>query len=370
MMIVERINTYEQFLALEPLWGQLLERISTPSIFLTHTWFKSWWEGFGRDGQLAILLVREGEVPVAIAPFQYRISKWGGLTVRAFEFLANNHSYRGALLVDSAFPRAIDAILDYLLTQAESWDLLFLKDIDAMSSTVRRIRAVAQSKNLMLGSWPSLESPYIVLDEAWESFYRQRSIRLRKNVRHAINRLRGAGSFKIIEYRTPEQVKQSWPMVLEIDQSSWKGAQGSAMGSANNLAFYRALTENFARKDQVRIWLLWLNDRPIAFEYHLMSHGRIYALKASYREDCAHYSPGLVLDAHVIKDAFLRGNVKEYDLLLNNTPAGRLFYGLQFQLRPILRWVKRWLKRCFAYCIRPVHPVIWLVLEFAQLRDG
>src|SRR4051812_46721283 len=66
---VETVTDHAAFIALQPLWSRLIEQARIDHPFVRHEWLRTWWNCFGRDYDLDILVVRHRTEPVAIAPF-------------------------------------------------------------------------------------------------------------------------------------------------------------------------------------------------------------------------------------------------------------------------------------------------------------
>ena len=80
-----------------------------------------------------------------------------------------------------------------------------------------------------------------------------------------------------------------------------------------NRLFFRLLTHVAAEKKWLRIWLLTVNGRPAAFEYHLRYNGDEIAMRSDFDERLRDSSPGSNLDAYVVQRLFQEG-VRKYDM--------------------------------------------------------
>ena len=58
-MITEEVKDFNEFLNLEEDWNRLLKKSSFNTVFLSHEWFKCWWQAYGKDKQLFIITVTE-----------------------------------------------------------------------------------------------------------------------------------------------------------------------------------------------------------------------------------------------------------------------------------------------------------------------
>jgi len=90
MITVEKVVTREEFKGLAAAWSSLLQESASDTLFLTHEWLNAWWEVFGSERELYILLVRDSEELIGIAPLIRReVRHYGLLPFRRLEFLAS-----------------------------------------------------------------------------------------------------------------------------------------------------------------------------------------------------------------------------------------------------------------------------------------
>ena len=78
--------------------------------------------------------------------------------------------------------------------------------------------------------------------------------------------------------------------------------------------FFRRVAAALAETDQFRLWLLDAPDGPLATFLCLEWDGTVGLYNSGFRPDAAALSPGLVLLAHVIRDAIERGK-RRFDFL-------------------------------------------------------
>ena len=89
---VETVADVGSFLAPETPWNLLLREAGLPYPFLRHEWVRTWWECFGGDRQLRILLVKDGGQIIGLAPLMLGPAALYGIQLRRLEFLANIHT--------------------------------------------------------------------------------------------------------------------------------------------------------------------------------------------------------------------------------------------------------------------------------------
>ena len=92
--------------------------------------------------------------------------------------------------------------------------------------------------------------------------------------------------------------------MYSVAKQSWTEEIGDSLATPANEAFFDALASRAAEKGWLSLWTLHLNDRMIAFEFHLKGCGKEHAMRGSYLPDFASLSPGTYLEMQILKDAF------------------------------------------------------------------
>jgi CelD/BcsL family acetyltransferase involved in cellulose biosynthesis len=102
---------------------------------------------------------------------------------------------------------------------------------------------------------------------------------------------------------------------LLLESSGWKGANKSAIASDQVTArFYNAAFERLHSRGCVRMYSLSAGDKVIAMQLGVVMNGVYYVPKSAYNEEFSSYSPGQLLNLHVIGDLAANG-FHTYDFL-------------------------------------------------------
>lgn len=322
-MDITQIDNLSDFLALEKVWNQVLEKSSGDTVFLTHEWFRCWWQTYGNGNRLFILLVKDKGEVIAIAPLMISRGRYRGFPVKKVGFIENNNSPTSDFIVLTKDEKCLSLIVDYLIKKRNLWDIMSLNNIPKESRTTDILPELFVEKGMLFGKRDGIASPYIPIDSDWQSYYSKRSKKFREVLNNKANRLKKLGTITVQEFNNPDE--DLIKTVFEIGRKSWKAKEKIAISSTEeNGRFFSQLSEIASKRGWLSIWLLYLNGQPIAFEYHLRYKGKVYALRAAYMEEYQEASPGSVLDRHIIEHLF-RGNFTGYDL-----GPGVVFYKMRW----------------------------------------
>jgi CelD/BcsL family acetyltransferase involved in cellulose biosynthesis len=318
MLQVKYIKDYQKFLALQDSWNALVEKSSMNSIFVRHEWIRCWWDAYGQDNRLLILLFQEEGVLKAIAPLMISTGLFREkFSVRKISFIENDETPNCGLIADASFDleKILDSLLICLKASKEEWDILLLRKIHENSQLIKMLPQAAAERRENIFVNTSLRSPVLYMNSAWDQFYAGKSQRFKKKIRYDRNKLNRSGKIDVQFFDTPEQIAAIIEEIFSVGRRSWKEDIGNSIGSTpQNRFFFANLPSALScSENRVVLWVLRLDNKIISFEYHLRQGKTVYALRGEYDEDYQDRSPGAVLDAEVVQQLFEQG-VQAYDM--------------------------------------------------------
>lgn len=271
---------------------------------------------------MALLLKKDGRL-IGAAPLMLTKDKMRGFPINKIAFMGESSWTTGDFLTTEQKEKALEKIIEYLL--GINWDMMDLQNVPEESENIRIMAEILKTKGINHLTIPASSSPYLIADTSWESFYNQRSIRFKKAMRNKINKINKSGTIKIQKYSAPEEVRHVLPIIFEIGLKGWKHKINNAISSTEeNKKFYTQLSEAMSSMGWLNVWLLSLNEKPIAFEYHISYKNTIHGLIADYDEDYRELSPGSILDFNIMQHVF-QNEKCEYDL-----GSGNSFYKMNW----------------------------------------
>ncbi|HEU5320909.1 MAG TPA: GNAT family N-acetyltransferase [Methylomirabilota bacterium] len=362
------VDDWREVLAMGPAWNRLLaESPQRANVFLTHEWFRAWWEGFGEGRVPQVVTLHAGGRLIGIAPLMRSRVSYHGLPVRLLSLIANDHTNRCELILAERPRECVEAVLDFVRRQAPRWDMAELDFLPADSPTARGVAEAAAAYGLACGERPSYRSPFIPLEGTWESFYGGLDGRFRRNLRNREKRLAALGPVTYEDH--PSTLHAALQEMFVVGERSWKGEAKTALGSTPALCrFYTRLAELAEPRGELSLHVLRVGGKAIAFHYSLRTNGTVHLLKTEYDTDYHPYSPGHQIQKRVLEACYARG-MREFDflgpdmewkrewasrvrphvrlLLFHGGPRSRLLAFLELRAKPALKQSKlvRWLRR-------------------------
>lgn len=313
-MHIEKLTDFHDFLSLREQWNSLLTRGKAISISMTHEWLCCWWEAFGNDGNMCVLLLKEGDNLLGAAPLSLSRHRFRGLPANILTLMENGHTPDAFMLFDGAAPDMGVCILEFLRENRNEWDVLKLNRLPELWVKSTRFEEWLRGAGFLGIRISSFSSPYIDVTGDWDTYYAGRSKKFRKVMRNKLNRVERDGSITIERISEAQTIKNLLDEVFAVSARSWKATHGRSIPDDPHVeTFYRRLTDIMGEKESIDLWLMRRGDEAIAFEYHLRHSGITYPIRADFVDAYSHLSPGSVLEYHIINSLFDNNEVHGYN---------------------------------------------------------
>ena len=357
-LTVETVSDERTFLSLRSEWDDAVDRAHIAHPFLCHDWMRTWWECFGGDARLHIVLVRSSGTIVAIAPLLCERARMYGVPVRRLRLLQNDHSPRADFIVTNHGLQSYRAIWSSLHHDRHDWDVLQLSQLPPETATVEAVTSLAAADGCATGIWQSGSSPYLSIVGTEGDYFAGLSAKFRQNLRNRMTRLTRVGK-PALEIVADSALHEAVNDAIRLEESGWKRNAGTAISADPRIGqFYARLAQRMASRGWLRLMFLNVNGRRIATSYSLQYADRLFLCKTGYDPEYNTCSPFKLLMHFIVRYAYAEG-ANEIDLLGDAEPwkeewteacrphtwlyvfsdsnRARLLYPLKFQLVPAVK---------------------------------
>jgi CelD/BcsL family acetyltransferase involved in cellulose biosynthesis len=316
MLEVQEITSIDEFRNLRTVWNETLEKSSCPVLYLTFEWMYCWWKCLGKTRKnLYVLVVRDGEDILGIAPFMEVKDTIAGLPTRKIEFISMmkyaDHPSSCAGTLDLIIVRrtreVYEAVFTHLMTKKTHWNFLRLHPIPRDSQSLLFLEEIALNNGFSFMKRPVFTGAYIPIEMSWQSYFARFSSEFRRKLRQNEGRLSELAPVKYLKVTSSEEIDRAYHDMIDIERRSWKWKKGITLTSVAYQEFYRALAFEAAKQHWLRIWFLESNGQKIAFNYAIQYGGAVEACKWSYDESFRNYAPGRLLEWRMLEDSFQDG---------------------------------------------------------------
>jgi CelD/BcsL family acetyltransferase involved in cellulose biosynthesis len=282
-------------------WDDLAERTAA-SPFVRPAWIDAWWTSFG-GGKLRILAARRDGALIGIMPLEWRRGALRTPTnehTPAFDLLAADEE-AARVIAGAVFAGGVRAVT--------------IERLNEDGPTLTKLRAALHAAGYRDAVRPVARSAYIRCAPSLVEHERSLSRNLRHDVQRRLRRLceTGAVSFEIAD--GSERLDELLDEGFAVEERSWKGAGGTAIGSdSRTRRFYRDVAHWASPLGWLRLAFLRLDGRAIAFQFDLEAGRTYYSLKIGYDPTHERFSPGKLL-AHAMVSRAVSIGLDTYELL-------------------------------------------------------
>ena len=302
-----KIEVLEDLDAVGPAaWQALHTATAGRSPFLSWTWQSEWTRAFAPGERLEIRRVTDdagrllGLLPLYEAePGVFRLI--GGADVS---------DYLDVLAEAGREDEVWAALLGSRPAARPVWEI---HSVPAASPTVTRLPALAAEHGAEVTAVVEERCPILSLPTTWDAYLAGLSGKHRHEMLRKIRRLERENSgARAVGLSARADVEARLDDFLALHRQSRVGK--ARFMDERMEAFFRRVAAALAETDQFRLWLLDAPDGPLATFLCLEWNGTVGLYNSGFRPDASALSPGLVLLAHVIRDAIDRGK-RVFDFL-------------------------------------------------------
>jgi CelD/BcsL family acetyltransferase involved in cellulose biosynthesis len=307
---VQFLTGADDFARLAPQWNRLHEQAGVAGVFNSWIWQYQWWQVYGGDQLLRLLVALEGGQPVGILALYIQSTKVMGVPVRQLRFVGTGADTHPDDLGPVVAPEREDEIalkLAQAALRVSDADVLVLSDIDPRSRFPRAMeRAAAEANRAHLAS-DCERIAYVELPKTWPEFLKSLSSDRRTRLRSARKKAQGARFFV---WQDAANLDQAVDRLVELHRGRWSEAGGSeSFQSDEYVDFHRRVIHAGFARGWLRLYCLELDGDVAAITYCYRFRNRVYLMQAGFDPAKARCNPGKVLLGHAIEHAIGEGNV-------------------------------------------------------------
>ena len=292
-------------------WNGLLDRSRLPALFLTWQWQTAWRRAFtgGRPLQLLTASDDDGTL-VGLLPLYEEspgcLRILGGVDVS---------DYLDVIAVTDREEEIWRALLRHRAGRPELWDL---HGIRAASPTATLVPALAPGSGLAAVVAREDRCPVLALPKSWDDYLARLSGKDRHELRRKMRRLeRELPGATARSHAAPEDWDEALTRFLTLHRLSKVGK--ARFMDERMESFFRSVTLELARAGWARLWFLEHEGAAVASFLCLEYAGAVGLYNSGFDPAQAVLAPGIVLLAHVIRDAIERG-IPTFDFLRGEEP--------------------------------------------------
>jgi CelD/BcsL family acetyltransferase involved in cellulose biosynthesis len=343
---LEVVNRMDVLESLKEDWNALLENNGTKTVELTYEWQMTYWRNFNENAELFVLIVREADSVVAIAPLKIIYLKVLGIKVRRLEIIAAAESNYQDLVIGINSEGVLKCIFNFLLSIQESWDILRLRHIPENSTTSHYL--INRLDNYPFRRIVGIERClFLKTKKTWAEHAKELGKSRSKKMAYRIRRLeRDLGEIRLVHCSTEEKFRSRLLEFFDWHRRRWnKTDTFSQFNDDRYSRFYLDVVPELLHKRQIRLTALEAGGTPLA-QLFSFSFGNVSLIQLiAYDIDYSLYSPMIVLYELFVEDSLSKG-IKVIDFgshdIYKELWANHLKNRMNFEIYP---------RRLLPYCI-------------------
>lgn len=298
--VLDRLDDH----ALTSEWDRVLATGSTDTVFLTLAWQREWWNAFGGD-RLLVAVARSADRIRTIVPM---------FTLEDMLFFVGSGGSDYLDIIGEADAQTLARMLAAAREEMGEFAGIALYHVPRQSRTTALLPAVAQALDLELFEEGTMTAPYLDLTNTDTIAGIVGSRKRRKSEA----RMQRVAPICIRQAR--EEELDEWLDAFFLQHTTrWLEAGEEGIAREDAREFYRRIVHEGHRLGWLRFTRLQWGERPAAFEIALRRRATHLAYLVSRDPSIIEYSPGKILERHVLLGAPEDG-IRRYDYGLGDEP--------------------------------------------------
>jgi len=344
-------------------WRTLLDHIQNDSPYWRPEWILAALRAYSPNAKILVITVREQGTLCAILPLIEEKGRFAGLPARKLRAPLTTAGVGVDILCAASEP-ARDELTQAIWQELKKlrWDVMELPSV-IENAEIEKFSALAQRDGQPTGSWVLPLIAFFAIPvgptAAKDLEKYPRHPKLRSKVRQRETKLAALG--KVHLRRTETGGAADLQSFYEMEAAGWKGKEKSAIISdPRSKQFFDDVVRAAENFNQLCLYTLMLDNKPIAAHIGVTYRGRYWAAKSTYDENYRDYAPGHVIVKMILRDCSDRGvheyimgiredwkmewtqdvRKRNYQCIFSRGLWPRLLYAIRFPLRSRLAALK------------------------------
>jgi CelD/BcsL family acetyltransferase involved in cellulose biosynthesis len=300
------VSVHRRLDEIAPAWRDLERANAAFSVFKAFDFADLWLAHFARGRDLRAIVVRSDDRPVLVLPLCESEARG-----RHFEIVGLGLADEATIPRATEGPAVARAALSALDALPPGWNRVHLGQVaEPLAAVVaREARALGFPTLLALDA----VSPYLPLEGGWDGVTARLSANFRKELRNKRSRLEKRGGLVLRRESPVADFDGRFAELLAVERASGKAARGmDLLGRPRDGEFVRELFRRMNDAGFLSVATVAVNGAVVAYQVGFLKDGRYLAYNTSFDAAYVRESPGVVLEAELIR-GLAESGAAEYD---------------------------------------------------------
>jgi CelD/BcsL family acetyltransferase involved in cellulose biosynthesis len=310
---VQFLTDSAEFAKLAPDWNRLHAGARAASIFNSWIWQYQWWQVYGREQPLRLLVAVEGARSVGMLALYVHTISVLGVRVRLLRFVGTgadtNPDDLGPVL-DAGREDEVALKLAQAVMRISDADVVLLSDIDPRSPFTGALERAAAEYGRARVAGVSERIAYLELPPSWDQYLATLTKHRRTRIRYARRRLAAEQHGRFFVWDDCASLDPAFDRLAELHRLRWKPAGGSeSFTTPQYLEFHRSVIRACFARNWLRLYCLEMDGEVTAMFYCYRFRNVVYLMQSGFDPARRRFEPGNVLLGHAIEHAIGEGHV-------------------------------------------------------------
>jgi|GEM_PF-4263507 len=289
------ITSFHELAALRPEWQRAFDASPDRCVTTAPAWTHGLLCRYNGRRAMRIIVVRRGERLALVFPYVADEPPVGPALIEGLCEIV-------PFFTVSADPPLFAFLLDEL-ERLHGRLRLTLTQIDRRWGSVAMFLETLAARGARVRIEKTHDNVLVDTGQGWEQLVAGLSANAREGLRKARRRATAdASSYTVRQYRDPSEIHRGIEEIMAVDGRSWKHARGGAMcRSDNEDVQFAAAIEKFADAGAARLFVLHIEEIPVAFIIAFVVERTAYFAIWSYADFASHFMPGKLLMASALE---------------------------------------------------------------------
>ena len=297
-------------------WDDLVQYYGDIGVFISYGWFESWWKAFGKPLELFVVVLSKDGLTKAIFPCCIKSAPIKGIKGDYIASLTNDHTCHYDFIIDPEHRQMALSKFLKLLSMIRPHRQMYFECMPSAEGNISFFNKELHCKRMPVHVVSDPRTPWLDVSTNIDVLMVKLPGKFKYNLRRRYKKAETMGELKLEIIHHSKQLDRVLDTIFEIEFNSWKGKNGTAIKSQPEVeSFYKLLAYWGMKQNHLLVFILKLDNKPIAADLCLYSGQSVFLLKQGYDETFKNISPGKLLRFDVLSYLYETPEISIYNLL-------------------------------------------------------
>lgn len=313
MIKVEKISEPKQLLKFEKVWDDLYNSSSSEASVSFEWTYALLTTHLQQNDSFILILLLDKDTIVGILPLVITERKKFGQKLTTLLPISEYYNTHSDFLLRKFDDVLLRKIIKSLFQLERKWDVFRIGNILESNPIINAMIISLEKSSFKYEIKQQEPSFFIHLNNTYDEYLKKRSSKFRNYLRRMGKKLGEQGNINLVTHHDYDDISVAYEQLLEIEKNSWKQTHGTSISSISmQEEFYKSLIVGSFLKGRLHLLLMFLDQKPIAYNLGLINNGTYLYLKTSYDESYRKFGPSTVLRAELIQ-MLINNGIKLFD---------------------------------------------------------